>query len=323
MAPVFFSPTEFAWTGEDPDGAILGYQWAVDLETPADWIPIGTTTSVLVAFTRDDGVVGQAMGHTFHLRAMDDDSLYSDPLVHDFRVSLANRPPTMTSLTAPNPATPQLYSGVTIRWTATDDVAVTGFELAFEDTLSGWTAVPATPTSYSRPWSCPDPAPYVPPANPAQPVAESFGDHVIHVRAVDDEGARSDPLAAMFRTFTRTPFVIGFTDPATQDGSVEAGSLTLAWTGLDVDGPGDRKPFAYRWIVFPVDDFADVPDARDAVLAARDTGTVVTLPEGVTTLDWTAPSSGLYVLAVWAVDLVGAEEPFFLYGRNTLKITAP
>lgn len=310
----------WTWEGTDSDGAILRYQWALDLTSDANWQSLGPdVTSLNRTFTRLDGSTQMPRSHTFHLRAMDSDSSYSAPITHTFTVAVPNAPPTVQFLSVPFPTTPVSYVQ-TIRWSGSDDGTIVAYEYAL-DGRADWITLPGTTTSLERRYTCADSVALDANPNPTAPLAFAYGHHTFSLRALDDEGARSTEAQARFITQTRTPFTTILTPQGTGGEVTVGNSFTVTFTGLDIDGPlPSRLPVGADLKMIPVSDFADVPDAQVAVTA--DTSEWVPLPAGVFETGVNM-LSGKFLLAIRSRDEARAMEPYFHYGRNVLKVTVP
>ncbi len=313
----------WSWTGTDPDGEILAYQWAIDLVDSLGWRTAGpATTDLTRTFTRADGTAEAPRTHAFSVRAMDDDSTLSATVTRSFTVGVPNQPPTVLFNPVPDPNLVRFYQ-VPVVWKGQDDVAIAAYFVAVDDT-SSWTQLAASVTSRTFVLSCPDPSPYDPPLNATAPFDTSLGAHTVYLKAQDGAGLQSATVSAPVKVSTRTPYTT-ITDPVAADGAVTAlpGPFPVVWTGRDPDRPvaPPQSPAGYDYKTFTVTDFSQVPDARAAVLADGSAWVAVTPGVGQVTL--TLVPGRRYVLALRARDEAGAIEPYFDYGRNVLKITVP
>lgn len=310
----------WTWAGSDRDGTIIRYQWALDGGAASDWKTVGpTTTSITRTFTRADGTAESPVLHVFHLRAQDDDSTYSAALGATFQVGVPNDPPTVKIL-APTPGTASSYQ-FAARWSATDPDGVAGYEFALDDDAA-WTPA-GTATTWQFKLTCTDSTAVAASPNPAAPLADAFGRHRLRVRARDALDAVSAPVEVAFMTRTKTPYTT-LLEPSAPDGQVTGStSITLRWTGTDVDRAGGQKPVGYDLLQ------ASVPpgpyaDGAAAVQAALDAGAGWQyLGDGVTEVTRSIVSGNRYVLALRARDEAQAVEPYFHFGRNVLLVTAP
>jgi hypothetical protein len=159
--------------------------------------------------------------------------------------------------------------------------------------------------------------------------------HTFFVRAVDDDGAMSEPATLSFNSTTFAPYSeIEMPEEARNPWgqAVSVGSaVRISWSGTDPDGiTACPVGYMYRVVQVPVD-FALRPPLMKAAVA--DSSTVATYPWRYLPGDSTAMnlrglvSHGdvepkLYVFCVKAIDEAGAIEPFYRFGDNVIVIQA-
>ncbi|MGQ0722186.1 MAG: hypothetical protein ACT4PE_11545 [Candidatus Eiseniibacteriota bacterium] len=248
------------WRGEDVDGTVRGFRWAVDDTTdPGAWKWTTETDSI---FRFEVGDIG-AKEHLFLIRAVDDlgkqdaspDTLRFEsftlaaPLIDLGCVTVDAVSPTLgqiNDLTSGD--TVEVFSDIEVCWCGSDeDGFIVGWESKF-DNETAWTF------------------------HEADDVCRSFDDlspglHVVTVRAVDDAGAKSSNVARIrvfsnFDPFTtidvssiiaRAPrpwlgpspdsdLVVG-PGLAELDSLPINSTLEMCWTATDIDGPIIR----YSW----------------------------------------------------------------------------
>jgi hypothetical protein len=172
------------WRGEDTDGNVVGFRYAVDdTSDPSAWRFTSETDSV---FRFDVAEIG-AKEHLFLIRAVDDlgkqdptpDTLRfesfttASPVVDPACVSVVAQSPTLGTITGlASGDTVEVFSDITVCWCGRDDDRfVVGWETKF-DSESAWRfhEVEDTCRSFS---------------------SLSPGAHIISIRAIDDAGARS------------------------------------------------------------------------------------------------------------------------------------
>ncbi len=192
----------FSWSGNDPDGEIVRFEMRKD---SGEWTDVELSTE----YTWDGYAEGE---HTFEVRALDDEEAYSEIIVWTFNYDRPNVPPVLTKTGGLEGDTEE--SSNTFSWTGNDpDGEVARFELRKDS--GEWTNAELS-TEYT--W-------------------DSFaeGEHTFEVRALDDEGAYSEPITWTFNYDPpNEPPVL--TKTGGLEGEIGNSSNTFSWSGEDSDG---------------------------------------------------------------------------------------
>ncbi len=152
--------------------------------------------------------------------------------------------------------------------------------------------------------------------------------HTVVVRCIDDRGGISPIEYASFTSTTIAPTVsIQSPKPSALLVRRLAPSLSIRWTGQDLDGTQSQRPITYRWILL-----RDTPELPLTVIAAnpdslrrRDAPTfeawneVSGSTESVVLRDLSPGQD--YVFAIVAIDEAGAYSPVFNANTNLLFFT--
>ena len=81
--------------------------------------------------------------------------------------------------------------------------------------------------------------------------ARGAGGHTIVIKAWDDRGLASEPVARTFYSFTVAPTVaITFPQPSMFYLAQVPPSFVISWTGADPDGKTTKRPIAYKYHLF-------------------------------------------------------------------------
>jgi hypothetical protein len=155
------------------------------------------------------------------------------------------------------------------------------------------------------------------------PINEFSGVHRIYVRALDNQGAHSDPDHLGYTALSVTPS----SEILQPDVKVEISNLgtvlTVRWDGLDPDAAGaDKKPAGFLFKLLRLDTLQPpipiVAVSSPDVLFSRGGPWQY---QSADTLNRLIPlgSPGQYLFGVRAVDAAGAVEPFLNWGRNAFK----
>jgi hypothetical protein len=155
------------------------------------------------------------------------------------------------------------------------------------------------------------------------------GGHTFVVRAIDEQGMPSAPIARSFTSRTIAPFTQILTPPVSdQQPSATTPSVLVTWNGFDPDGLLSQKPIRYKWKIVPATDID--PQAPLSITAGRvqeyfeaDAYNRFAAWDSVsgdtTSLSFEGLTPGtLYYLALSAIDEAGAYEPRFRRGTNVL-----
>jgi hypothetical protein len=239
--------------------------------------------------------------------------------------------PTLELLVAPSKGDTVSYV-VDLAWTASDaDGSIVGYQYALDPPAmptagddTAWVDTPGTSVrlrvAATRPVE-----PLPPPGNPPQ----SRDYHTIVVRAIDDDGLWSRPVARSFTAFTVAPWTnIRFPDPTHQVAIGTPTSFRLAWTGNDPDGSQGPVRYKIRLVtaalVAPVNPEGITAAQVQAFFGADAPGFAAagwdSVPGDSTgkVLDGLVPGTRYY-FAVVAIDESGAYEPRFSLDSNVLQ----
>jgi len=196
------SSNAFSWTGNDPDGEIVGFELRKD---SGEWVDAELSTE----YTWNGYSEGE---HTFEVRALDNEGAYSEIIAWTFNYDPPNVPPAVTKTGGLEGETEE--SSNTFSWTGNDpDGEIVRYEIRKD---SGEWIDAELSTEYT--WN-----------------GYSEGEHTFEVRALDNEGAYSKIIVWTFNydppneppIVTKTGGVEGETDNA---------SNVFSWSGNDPDG---------------------------------------------------------------------------------------
>jgi len=156
-----------------------------------------------------------------------------------------------------------------------------------------------------------------------QPDNTFSGEHVLYLRALDDEGAYSAADSVAFTAETRTP-TSQITRPILGQDILTLGVTSLfEWTGTDPEAPsGKAVSYLYRLLRL---DTLDPPISLVAVSSPKvlyTLGDPEWTPRDSLGMTFNLAAGGSYVFGVRAVDESGAEEPFLDWNRNAFKFQA-
>ncbi len=231
--------TRFAWTGSDPDGEIVTYEYTLDAEEGYTAV---TDTFIVLAFDKTDGTESNPLPHVFRVRAVDDRSLAGTPAAGHFTVGYPNDQPSVNFTRRPPSAG---YAGptVTFGWIAEDgDGTIVGYEyqnVTGDTTSGGWIATADTTVSFdfsgdgaspgARRWS--------------RSPLNLYQDYTFYVRAIDDENKRSNVIRAPYTSGPENlaPSVVFLTKPS----DPVTGTPLWTWQGTDTDGGILRYQWAF------------------------------------------------------------------------------
>jgi hypothetical protein len=238
-----------------------------------------------------------------------------------------NQRPVVRITGAPLDSTQRNYYVITLDWIGFDpDGRVDHFLLAFDPpTVAGTDTAWETTTDHSRTRSFPCPLPDRPDS------MRSSDFHVFVVKAVDNLGAVSAPVARAFWSYTLAPRVEMRVPPARALVTyyLPPGVL-FSWEGFDDDGVFTQKPVKYKFIL--LDESTEVklstanrtPDAVRQYYAPRNWAGWDSLPGDTTQKQYTnLTPDKTYMFVVVAFDEAGAYSPIFNRDNNMVlfKVT--
>lgn len=242
-------PVRFGWHGEDPDGRVEGFEVALDdTGGSAAWRWTASSDSVVELSLGDDG---SAHDHVFFVRAVDDDGAEDpSPASIDFMastvpptielVSAIAECPTLGSKILTSGDTVEVFSEVTFTWTGADT----------DGEVAGW-----------RSWLDGEPAVTHDLQDTTRTIRALLpGEHAFRAVAVDGFGVSSEPLlfhvrsnfapitvidrnsvvARLARPWRGDELVVDDIEsnhPDSLDVVPLGSTISMCWTGTDVDGP--------------------------------------------------------------------------------------
>ncbi len=134
------SQVNVSWFGTDPDGFIIGYEYAINDTSENAWSFTTKTDSIFILPITEGQSVDDVL---FKVRAVDNDSL-RDPIGARIEFPIVNTDP-KTTLTEVPPDT--LFSISSFAWNISDAdgfLNIRSTEIAVNDTLNGWIEIPFT-----------------------------------------------------------------------------------------------------------------------------------------------------------------------------------
>jgi len=247
--------THLYWYGNDPDGAVVGYEFAISDSLPADedTLTYRFTTRTDSVFKMPVGRSQQVLGRRFYVRAIDNEGAVDPTPAWAFFgvVDMVAPVARFTRIERWDPiggARRAFASGDTVPAGWNVDFAWTGFDGDQVVDLAGDTITVGRVVMYEH-WLSP---------RQASPIPAALGDTTLgfvdlesgryrfNVRAVDDAGfAGLDPAAVAFvwNLDPVTYFVRGF-DPARGDSFPRVRASSAAWEGEREYFAGDTIPLA-------------------------------------------------------------------------------
>jgi hypothetical protein len=235
------------WRGEDTDGTVVGFRWAVDDTTDPDAWKFTTETDSTFRF--EVAQIG-AKEHIFLIRAVDDlgkqDATPDTVRFESYTIC----PPTVHSVTATADSptlghieglasgdTVEVFSDITVCWDGSDcDGFIVGWETRVDAEVT-WRFHEVEDRCRSV-------------------TGLTNGLHTVSIRAIDDAGATStevfrfrvkanfDPKteidflqATLDRPWNNPPDVFTVTQPAEGDTLPYGATIQASWTSEDIDGP--------------------------------------------------------------------------------------
>jgi hypothetical protein len=152
------------------------------------------------------------------------------------------------------------------------------------------------------------------------PTGRFYGMHALYLRAVDDDGAVSDPDRVAFTATTIAP-TGRITRPASALPIQYLGTAVhVTWEGVDPDGPAPSR-YESKLVILSNDQVSQLYTAPDPspFLGSLDQGWSFGTGGSV---DLTLLDRTYYVFAIRAVDDAGAADPFLAWGRNAFACFA-
>jgi hypothetical protein len=233
-----------------------------------------------------------------------------------------NQPPTVRITSAPRDTTQRNYYVITLNWIGNDpDGRVDRFLFAVDpprdpglDTV--WTSTTENTLTRSFPSTLPD----------RQNPANSSDFHVFVIKAVDNRGMMSPPVARAFWSYTEAPRVQVRVPPANPLVRYYVPpALLVRWEGFDDDGVFTQKPVKYKFKLLtqasevPLSLARSNPDSVRRYYAPRNWAGWDSLPGDTTEKQFTnlTPDQE-YVFVVVAFDEAGAYSPIFSLNDNMI-----
>jgi hypothetical protein len=235
-----------------------------------------------------------------------------------------NQPPTVRITSAPRDTSARNYYVITLNWIGFDpDGRVDHFLYSIDppkdpgqDTL--WTTTTNNTLTHSFPCPLPD--------RPDSTRSSDF--HVFVIKAVDNQGASSEPVARAFWSFTMAPTVevrVPRANPLVR--YYLPPSVLFQWEGSDIDGVFTQKPVKYKFKMLT--DQTEVtlatarskPDSVRRYYAPREWAGWDSLPGDTTQKQFTGLTPEQeYVFCVVAFDEAGAYSPIFSFNTNMVYL---
>lgn len=246
---------------------------------------------------------------------------------HVAGVPVENQRPIVSLSGGPAPLSDVLYT-VRLRWTGLDpDGEIVAYQYAVDppaDADTTWTTLRTHEATLVFPST--DPPDPLPPSNQRVTARDQ---HAFVLRARDNEGLLSEPVIRSFTSRTIVPNSTIFRPRPTVVPVATLPSVTIEWTGLDLDGPPGQKPLGYHYKLVPAyvvhpSDPTYVPASRvqeyfGAEALAGFPGWGTTGPD-TTRVTYEGLDLGrTYVFVVSAWDEAGAAESRFLPSSNALQ----
>ncbi len=241
---------------------------------------------------------------------------------------LANLRPTIRLTNAPVDTTSLNFYAYKLNWIGYDpDGRVDHFEYAVDPPRevgkdTAWTRTAKNEQIVffraTRPESIPDAQ------HPREPIGQDF--HIFVIRAVDNQGLFSAPVARAFFSYTVAPTVqIEVPRPSPLISPIVTPAVRIRWSGTDPDGQFTQKPVKYKYKLFklgssyPFDTWFREPDSLRRTFAPTFPGWDSTSAE-TTIVQFTNLIPGSeYLFVVVAFDEAGAYSPIFDQNSNMLR----
>lgn len=136
------SQINISWFGQDPDGYIKGYEYAINDTSESAWTFTEKTDSTFILPISPGQQVDDVL---FKVRAIDNDDL-RDPVGARLVFPIVNSKPTVSINKTQSPPD-TLYSVSSFGWNFNDPDGLANIdrtEIAVNDTINGWTSIPFT-----------------------------------------------------------------------------------------------------------------------------------------------------------------------------------
>ena len=240
----------------------------------------------------------------------------------------SNQPPVVRITSAPIDTTQRNYYVITVNWIGHDpDGRVDHFIYAIDPPMEAGADTLYTMTTdftLTRSYACPSP-------DRQDSTRRSADFHVFVIKAVDNNGAVSAPVARAFWSFTQAPRVqIVHPRASSLVKYYVTPTTTIRWEGFDDDGVFTQKPVQYKFKMLTSEtevklaDANVTPDLVRQYYAPRHWAGWDSLPGDTTEKQY----SGLnvdqdYLFVIVAFDEVGAYSPIFSRNANMvlMKVT--
>lgn len=134
------SRVNISWWGDDPDGYIVGYEYAIRDTSEGNWSFTTATDSIFILPITPGQETDEVL---FAVRAIDNDGAV-DPVGASIEFPLRNSPP-VTELVPLELPPDTTFSIASFGWTVNDPdglETIERTEIAFNDTINGWTEIP-------------------------------------------------------------------------------------------------------------------------------------------------------------------------------------
>lgn len=242
-----------------------------------------------------------------------------------------NLPPTVRLTNAPYSAVDAYYYAITMNWVGNDpDGRVDHYEYLVLDPDSVVSIDPAVIATYpDSEWTRTDKSEQIllfrsSKSDPAAPYSSDF--HVFAIRAVDNDGLRSDVQSRSFFSKTEAPTVRVYSPPATSQGrAYVTPAVRIQWDGEDRDGVFTKKPIKYKWKLLTDNTEVNVltalakPDSVRRYWAPRNWAGWDSTSSDTTQMQLKSlvPNQE-YIFCVVAFDEAGAYSPVFSRDQNML-----
>ena len=238
--------------------------------------------------------------------------------------TISNQRPTVEFTLAPVSAAPadRAFYAYKLFWSGNDpDGRVDHFEYAIDPSgpESTWVSTPRSEETMFFRSTVPDP--------PSGAVRTAQAFHVLVLRAVDNQGARSAVRHREFYSWTVAPSVeIERPHPNRLLPAKSAPSVTIHWQGQDPDGQRSQRPVSYRYKLFSLEDplsswmLSDEDSLRRREARSGFAGWEVTGPDSTFAHFTNLTPKSRWLFVVVAFDEAGAYSALFSPDANMLQL---